>query len=313
MFRHSMLAAAPLFAIVFMLATSTAVACPFPQADIFAEAERAHSVVVATGEGDKMHIKKTLRGPHQDSSSVDDTLHLHRRIRDGSPGIVAFDETSDVVASHLLPDSEQERAPVVDLLTNYLAIDDDAQRRDLLADAAVGGDRHAARVAARHLADRPEWFDDIADEHLDNLRNALRAEPDALRRGDSLNSPLFWLALRLADDATDGVLRDLFTGSLERYRIGLGYHFLNHHYRSGSYDREELARVIEEDPQDRVAALERCERDIGTSLFPSNIYRSYLGSDLPVWSDLADACRRGEPLPHPEPDDLTEEYRIGLF
>lgn len=283
-----------------MVAATPAEACRMNYVDIFDQADQARTVAIGTVASGGLDVARTLKGRSRDTITIDVWQD------DGQPrtscvptyaqgtSVVVFLDANDRFIAHYqsalrFSARAENRQAITNALTHWLAADEDSQRLELLLGHAWGSDERLAREATRYLVDAVEHFHLIDDEYRSRLREALSSE-------ERRDSDLGWFLMRLGDSQAAEILESQLGTSPSDTRSSVGLDFFENRHEDEIESRDDLARVIEEGPGliDRVAALDRCERELRLSIYSFHRYRT--GVSERFWSTLAEACRQGEVL-----------------
>lgn len=286
---------------VILGAPAAADACSMPYFDIFTQAERAETVAIGVVVPGGIRAEHTFKGGDDDSSAV----HIHNwrgdpdrwtscvpRVSNGARRLVFVGDNNRFVAHYQsavrFDGRSEDRKALVEAMSRWHK-GDDTERLALLIELVGGSDVKLAREAAHHLVDRVDWFDDIGEAETKALREAFAGSQPTIYS-------LGWLLVRLGDQDVAEVFDEMQASSPTNRAATLGRELLEHRHDADIDDRGELADIVENGPEDidRIAALERCERELRTSLYPFERYRRGVADHF--WKKLADACRQGEPV-----------------
>ena len=285
---------------VTLMVMPEAQACRMNHVDIFSQVDQARTIAVGTVDREeKIRVEERIRGQGGDVLSVADWAQdgaprtsCVPQIAEGRRILVFLDGSQSFVAHYQsalsLGSRADEGQAKVEGVKRYAGASDDAERLDILMELASGSDVKLAREAARHLIDRVEWFEQISEDQREALRTGFAGHDE----------PIFeigWLLARLGDEQARGAMEGFLGRTPRASRDRVGLELLEHRHDDEIEGREELAAIIEDDesePMERVAALERCERELGKSLFSFERYQRGIEHR---GSRLAESCRSGEP------------------
>jgi hypothetical protein len=286
---------------VIMGAPASADACSMRYFDVFTQAERAETVAIGVVVPGGIRAEHTFKGGDDES----DAVHIHNwrgdperwtscvpRVSTGARRLVFVDDNNRFVAHYQsavrFDGRSEDRQALVEAMSRWHD-GDDTERLALLIELVGGSDVKLAREAAHHLVDRVDWFDDIGEAETKALREAFAS-------GQRPIYSLGWLLVRLGDQDVAEVFDELEASSPTNRAASVARELLERRHDADIDDRGELADIVEKGPEeiDRIAAFERCEREVGTSLYGFERYRSGVADHF--WKKLAEACRQGEPV-----------------
>jgi hypothetical protein len=169
-------------------------------------------------------------------------------------------------------------APVLD---RWAQATDASGRAAVVVDAITGNHAKVAAESIEFLIDEPKLLEAVTTEQIQRIAKSAKAMPR--------DWAITLLLARLRHPSAPSKANVAAWARATRAFLAT---------KQTETDVEKLAAVIEKPTRDadprRVAALDRCERIHGVSLFAFINYVSGTGSQ-PQWKALADACRTGKP------------------
>lgn len=230
-----------------------------------------------------LRVLATLKGaPRRELKGEETNSSCHVGYRVGRRALVFLGPKGETLG-HLEGYIELPADPLLLVLRAYAAATGDRERMRALVDAIVAGPPHLRDEAATHLATHPELLAWIGiperEQLLDAYANDLRDQPLMLVLGrlgldfpapaPAHRTPYFeFAALLRPRDELDDLNAEALADRIEH----------------GASER---------DPR-RIRALDRCERQVGRSLYPLLGYGRGVADFF--WATLAQACRTGEPV-----------------
>ncbi|MBA3500987.1 MAG: hypothetical protein M4D80_26725 [Myxococcota bacterium] len=170
-------------------------------------------------------------------------------------------------------------APVLD---QWAQATDSAARVAVVVDAITSKHRGVTEEAMMFLLDEPALLEAVTAEQTQRIAKAAKAMPR--------DWAITLLLARLRDPSAPSKANVAAWAKATRAFLAV---------KQTETDVQKLAAIIEKPTRDadprRAAALDRCERVHGVSLFAFINYVSGTGSEA-TWRALADACRTGKPL-----------------
>jgi hypothetical protein len=221
-----------------------------------------------------LDVRRVLKGARRRTLTTSETnTSCHVGFRPGKQALVFLDARGEIIGHFegYVEDAKRWR-PILDA---WSAAGDDAARAALLVDAIAGADREVAFDAGFYLADRPGL--------IDRVDAAARARLIAAAKTAPSHTMLPYVLVRLrAPTRGERHLRELLAvTAFERVT-----------------DPDALADAIAgakgEWDAKAAAALERCERVRGRTLFELTSYIAGVAKQM--WPRLAAACRTGTPI-----------------